>query len=235
MNTNAKLLLALVLACATCAGIVLYAGCSAGQQDSAAVAEALTDRLNIPAGKEVSGPEPTEHLQSTSYSKFVSLAADDLTYPQIVSVTGTTAELSVGQEFNIALHTNYLTPLEITGAVMAVEYNGVYAGSYIDVTVEPEPVEKETIVRIIGSLQSGLPFGNEPFDIKMAIKNSNGIGNYYTWSVTVHGDNGGADGGRSATDASIRACTTPSECPANQDCIDFMCVARKSDAGTDGL
>jgi hypothetical protein len=162
---------------------LLAGGAVCGSQSSGKtsqeLAQKLTDSFEFQNGKVVSGEKPLEHKSDPSYPQVTALDAP--------------AAIKTGDSFILALQTNFAAHADITGAAVAIENNGAYAGKYIDVTAQVVVLDGKKTMTLSGKLGSNFGSDAGNFVVKIGMHKADGqVGNYYEWKLAV---NGGADGG----------------------------------------
>jgi hypothetical protein len=197
--------------------MMILSSCSSGQSTtdvSKELADTLTDSLVFDKGKSVPGDKPAGNPAAPAAvkaaiptggmdaaSRTLAVASE---YPQITAAS-LPGHLSAGDSFELLLFTYFADWQNVTGAVVAVEKNGVYAGKYIDVTAKVENVDGKFRMKLTGKVASSVDFGTEDFIVKIGMKRADGqVGNYYEWALNATGTKGGLDGG---TDGGGEVCT----------------------------
>lgn len=165
--------------------VAAAAACYVGQKGgdvSRELADDLTDSIKFEGGTEIRGARPQEH-------------PGDPAYPQVTAADAP-SDISAGQAFQITLYTEYdETNGAVTGAIIAIEKNGVEADGYVDVAAKVETWGRRKSMRLYGRLSRPVAETTEEFVLKIAMHRADGrAGNYYEWRLAVAGS-GSSDGG----------------------------------------
>jgi hypothetical protein len=120
------------------------------------------------------------------------------------------AGIKTGDSFALVLQTDFTAHTDITGAVVVVENNGVYAGRYIDVTAQVVVLDGKKTMTLSGKLGSGFGSDAGNFVVFIGMHKADGqIGNYYEWKLAVN--SGAADGGAAVPPTIKHAITDTSD------------------------
>ena len=169
-----------VMAVTTVLLAALLAGqCSTGDNASdiaGDLADRLTDALDFENGDTQEGSAPE--------------GSSDAGAPQIVNLVAPT-EMRMGEPFALELYTTFVTPADITGAIVAVRN----AAKHISVSAVTVPVATQHVMYLTGVLTADSELMGKDFEITVALHTSAGAtGMYVTWGVTVLNLQGAAGG-----------------------------------------